>query len=60
MADLSASDTADTDAEIDFELLLDDSGLAWRLAQEARSNGKWALASRLVRVAREAEQREAV
>lgn len=58
MADLRAlhETIADTEVgdEVNEERLLNDPALAWQLAQEARTSGKWALASKLVRIAREA------
>ena len=54
MANLSAANAATTEPEVNFEALADDPALAWQLAQEARQDGKWALASRLVRIARAA------
>ncbi len=64
MADANAPNAAGVDVEVtdtglDVERLLNDPALAWRLAQEARSSGKWALASKLVRIAREAGDRVA-
>ena len=47
-------DLAFVDSEVNVARLLNDPALAWRLAQEARINGKWALASKLVRIARQA------
>ncbi|MHA1565406.1 MAG: hypothetical protein ACTSX7_08855 [Alphaproteobacteria bacterium] len=58
MATLSAASAVNADTEVNFEALADDPALAWQLAQEARRDGKWALASRLVRIAREASAKD--
>ncbi len=54
MANSNVANTVNAETDVNFEALADDPALAWQLAQEARRDGKWALASRLVRIAREA------
>jgi len=57
---LANSNAANAETDVNFEALADDPALAWQLAQEARRDGKWALASRLVRIAREAGAKDEV